>query len=666
MWFRGIGGNLVILQAMKKGCVGSGVIEHIERQRRLLKIEYEEEKASFAEAVDRVGLSRLTARGRAWFPVRVARDYYNSLNQRVVELLRCDAGADEEEDHEFEYGRSVMLFTAGGDAGASPRHRFGGTVSYVDGNRMVVAVADDAYLPALEANGERAGVMLSFDETTYRAMFDALDCLAKAKSPLAELRDLVYSRRQTTELSCGDMGFSYLNESQQRGVNKVLRAREVAVLHGPPGTGKTTTLVEAVYETLRRESQVLVCAQSNMAVDWIAEKLTDRGVNVLRLGNPSRVNDKMLSFTYERRFESHPDYATLWSIRKALRELHGARRRGTEQWHQKVERLKSRAVELELRIKADIFGSAHVIASTLVGSASRLLEGMRFNTLFVDEAGQALEAACWIPMRRASRMILAGDHCQLPPTVKSYEAMRQGLGRSLMEVIADNHPECVTLLTMQYRMNSAIMRFSSDWFYSGSLVAAPEVGFRGILDYDTPIEWMDTSASVAEDDVAEGDGDEFRETVDGTTMGRVNKGEARFAVEALHRYIDKIGSARMLDERIDIGLISPYRAQVRYLRQLLRRESWATPLRRLISVNTVDGFQGQERDVIFISLVRSNAAGQIGFLNDLRRMNVAMTRARMKLVIIGDVPTLVSSNPFYRRLYDYVSALQTPGPDCTL
>jgi predicted DNA helicase len=373
----------------------------------------------------------------------------------------------------------------------------------------------------------------------------------------------------------------------------------------------------------------------------------------------------MLSFTYERRFEAHPDYTDLWSIRKAIRELHGARRHATEQWHQKMERLKSRATELEIRINNDLFDSAHVIACTLVGSSSRLLEGKRFSTLFIDEAAQALEAACWIPLRRAGRVVLAGDHCQLPPTVKSYEAMKGGLGKSLMERLVESHPEAVTLLNTQYRMNEEIMRFSSDWFYGGKMTAAPEVRFRGILDYDTPIEWLDTS-QLGENlngesdnpgmEAASNDTDTaFKETLTGNSHGRLNKDEALLTLLTLQRYIEKIGAARFLDERIDVGVISPYRAQAQYLRHLLKRTPFFRKFRQYISVDTVDGFQGQERDVIIISLVRSNEEGNIGFLRDLRRMNVAMTRARMKLIIIGDVPTL-TAHPFYRHLHNYIQS----------
>ena len=329
---------------------------------------------------------------------------------------------------------------------------------------------------------------------------------------------------------------------------------------------------------------------------------------MLRIGNPTRVNDKMLSFTYERRFEAHPDYPTLWKIRKDLRELRMARRH-SDQWHQKIDRLRSRATELEIRINGDIFREARVIASTLVGSSSHLLDGMKFSTLFIDEAAQALEAASLIPMRRAGRVIFAGDHCQLPPTVKCHEALKQGLGVSLMERVVTNHPECVVLLTLQYRMHEDIMRFPSEWFYNGAMQAAPEVSNRGILDLDIPVEWIDSSELIKEEPEDEAGYDEsgndkpqshnmtFAEALAGETHGRINKDEALLTLQTLQNYIDKIGKRRIADERIDIAVISPYRAQVRYLRRLIASTPYLRELRKQITVNTVDGFQGRESDI---------------------------------------------------------------------
>ena len=624
-------------------------LEQLRRQKLLLQLEYYTEKEAFRKQTETMGLRRKVKRGDAWFPIRVGKSYYNSLNQLVVEVFR---GEEEDVDHNFEFGRPVVFLSAtdAKDLGGKLRYfSFTATVSYVDGNRMVVAVPDSAPLLELQSSSQPLGVQLSFDETSYRAMFQALDRVIAAKNDrLAYLRELFHGDRQPQRYAFEPIRFPWLNPTQEQAVNEVLRAKDVAIVHGPPGTGKTTTLVEAINETLMRESQVMVCAQSNMAVDWISEKLVDRGINVLRIGNPTRVNDKMLGFTYERRFESHPDYPQLWAIRKAIRELRQHRKRGSDSFHQKMERLKSRATELELRINAQLFGEARVIACTLVGSANKLLDGQRFNTLFIDEAAQALEAACWIPLRRVSRVILAGDHCQLPPTVKSLAALKAGLGVTLMERVTATQPSVVTLLKVQYRMNEAIMRFSSDWFYGGQVKSAPQVRHRGILDYDNPFLWIDTAPLEEEDDSPV-----YHEQFVGESFGRVNKAEANLTISTLRDYLEKVGKQRFLDEQVDVGVISPYRAQVQYLRSLIKATPELKPFRRAITVNTVDGFQGQERDIVLISLVRSNAAGDIGFLKDLRRMNVAITRARMKVIILGDVKTL-TRHPFYKRLWDYV------------
>lgn len=644
-------------------------IQALLQQRTLLQLEYYTEKEAFRKLTEQMGMQRKVKRGDAWFPLQVGKSFYNSLNQTAIEVFRT---SDQDIEHNFEFGRPVMFFRSE----ELKYFSFTGTVSYVDGDRMVVTVPDSAPLLELQQSTDPIGVQLSFDETSYKLMFEALDRVMKAKNNrLAYLRDLFYSHQKAGRFSFEPMKFPWLNPTQERAVNEVLWAKDVAIVHGPPGTGKTTTLVEAINETLMRESQVLVCAQSNMAVDWISEKLVDRGINVLRIGNPTRVNDKMLGFTYERRFESHPDYPQLWAIRKAIRELRKNRKKGSENYHQKMDRLKSRAAEIEIRINAELFGEARVIACTLVGSAHRLLEGMKFGTLFIDEAAQALEAACWIPMRRASRVILAGDHCQLPPTIKSIAALRAGLGKTLMERIAENKPEVVTLLRIQYRMNDEIMRFSSDWFYGGKVESAPQIKYRSVLDYDHPITWIDTSNEENQITIEGEDAPEdsastsssvsaanqnsdlnFKEQFVGESFGRINKAEAELTLLTLAEYFTKIGKQRVLEERIDVGIISPYRAQVQYLKKLIKKYEFFKPYRRLISVNTVDGFQGQERDVILISLVRSNDEGQIGFLKDLRRMNVAMTRARMKLIILGNKDTM-TKHPFYKKLWEYVEAI---------
>ena len=494
---------------MKEQDTNSPII-HLQRQQLLLRMEYEYEKEEFKRQTENMGVARKVKRGVCWYPASPGRSYYNSLNQLVIEITQTE---NLDIEHNFEFGRPVCFFRQSAD-GKITYFNFTATVSYADEARMVVIMPGARAIMDIQS-ADNLGVQLYFDETSYRTMFEALEDVLRAKgNRLAELRDILLGTVKTGFRELYPVRFPWLNSTQESAVNKVLCARDVAIVHGPPGTGKTTTLVEAIYETLHREPQVLVCAQSNMAVDWISEKLVDRGVNVLRIGNPTRVNDKMLSFTYERRFENHPLYPELWSIRKELRLLGGKSRRGSyderEGIRNRMSRLRDRATTLEIQINSELFDSAHVIASTLVSSNHRLLNGRRFGTLFIDEAAQALEAACWIAIRKADRVVLAGDHCQLPPTIKCYEAARSGLERTLMEKVVAGKPSAVSLLKVQYRMHEDIMRFSSDWFYGGELEAAPEIRHRGILDWDTPVTWLDTS------------GMDFKEEFVGETFGRVS------------------------------------------------------------------------------------------------------------------------------------------------
>ena len=642
------------------------MIQDLARQKELLLKEYEFEKEQFQRQTQNMGVQKKVRRGMCWFPLSVGRSYYNSLDQLVVEVSRT---ADTDVEHLFEPGKPVCFFQEDA-SGMLSYMKFVAQVSFVEENRMVIALPSAQALTQL-SNADRLGVQLYLDEYTYRLMFQALDTVISAKdNRLAQLRDICHTSAPASQFSFEPVRFPWLNASQEKAADLVLRAKDVAVVHGPPGTGKTTTLVEAIYETLRREVQVLVCAQSNMAVDWISEKLSERGVNILRIGNPTRVTDRMLNDTYERRFERHPLYDQLWGIRRNIRQLYDSREGNRENRHQKIARLKERATELEYTINESLFSDARVIACTLTGSAHHLLQGRRFGTLFIDEAAQALEASCWIAIQKADRIILAGDHRQLPPTIKSPAALSGGLDKTLMQAICENKPRCVSMLNVQYRMCDEIMQFPNREFYDGLLHSDPSVKYRGILDWDTAIEWVESDLET-ENGKRETENEDLTpksnsfhlsdftfpfssgETLASDGLSRINPVEAELALQTLHNYIERIGKDRILHERLDIGIISPYKGQVQLLRRMLRKNSYWKPLRHLISINTVDGFQGQERDIILISMVRNNEQGQVGFLSDLRRMNVAITRARMKLIIIGHSPTLCR-HPFYKRLKHYI------------
>lgn len=616
------------------------VVGELLKHTALLRQEYNYERELYKKQAEYSGISQLVQRGICWYPIEVEHRYYNSLNRLIIEVQQL-SDMDEDQEHQFESGRIVTFFIS------SENNRLNylnilGKISYIQNGRILVELETFEAYQALR-NRTNLGIQLHFDNNSYKHMFAALSETINAKnSKLATLRDILLGDEDSTTTSHTHVGFSWLNKSQEKAVNHVINSNEVSIIHGPPGTGKTTTLVEAIYETLRRENQVLVCAQSNTAVDWISEKLVDRGINVLRIGNPTKVNDKMLAFTYERKFAAHPLFGQLKRARMELRASYSKKQRSSQKG--KIGQIKAHIENLEWRIESALFGEARVIASTLVGASNRELINRRFSTLFIDEAAQALEAACWIPITRCDRVVFAGDHHQLPPTVKCIEAQRQGLGNTLMQKIAQHHPESVSLLTTQYRMHEAIMKFSSDWFYNGQMIAAEEVRDRGILQLDTPIEWYDTQRIETEEKITH-------------SGGKLNEPEAQFAIVLLKQYIEKIGIERVLEERIDFGVISPYRAQVSYIRKLIKRDRFFIPIRNLITIHTVDGFQGQERDVILVSLVRSNETNEIGFLSDLRRMNVAITRAKLKLMLVGNQATLGKAD-FYRSLYNYITTVK--------
>lgn len=605
---------------------------YFSRQRQLVAWELEEERRAYQRSLENRGASMAGSirEPACRYPVTLGNTGRNALNQLTIDL-RFEVG-EEEIELDFEPGHPVTLFYLAND-GSAHEIPFQCHVERVGEGWMTLSVPSQASMQSLRslADHHLLGVQLGVDNTTFRVMTEALSAAERNENErFVRLRDVLLGRTQPKFRKLPRLSYPWLNPSQQDAIQKVVECQEVSIVHGPPGTGKTTTMVEAIIETLQRETQVLVCAPSNAAVDWISEQLMRRSVHVLRVGNPLRMSDEMLDCSYERRYAAHPDYHELWNVRKRLRE--GA---SGDQAH----RLRNRETELEIKINAALFDEARVVSCTLIGSAYRLMERRHFSTLFIDEAAQALEPACWAAILKADRVVMSGDHQQLPPTVKSIEAVRGGIAKTLMEKLVERHPRCVTLLTTQYRMNEAIMQFPSRWFYHSLLQAAPEVASRQISPLDTPLTWLDTSAIAHPE----------HRTRNGSLT---NSQEARLVIHALRDYIEMLSPQKVENERVDFGIITPYRSQARLLRRLLKMQHYFRRLRRHITVGTVDGFQGQERDVIVISLVRDNADGHIGFLRDLRRMNVAMTRARMKLIIVGNAQTL-SRHRFYRELSDH-------------
>lgn len=607
----------------------------LERQMELLRMELAYELKSYQQHLDNGNISGRANTPTLHYPITIGQINRNAIDQIILPIFY---EADDATDSDFEPGRPTSLFKLSSDGSQLIELPHQCYIDHVSDGCISIIVPNTAVLNSIKDNAQQhlLGIQLCTDTTSYRVMLESLTRAIHSEDPkFCRLRDTLIGTLQPRFRELPQLSFPWLNRSQNEAIQKVVEAQDVAVVHGPPGTGKTTTLVEAIIETLQREDQVLVCAPSNAAVDWISEQLMRRGVNVLRIGNALRISDEMLECSYERRYASHPDYPELWSIRKALRQ--GIANGKSQEKQAKLHKLRERQTELEIKINADLFNQARVVSCTLIGSAYHILEHHHFSTLFIDEAAQALQPACWSAILKADRVILSGDHQQLPPTVKCPEAQHGGLDRTLMQHLVQSKPQCVKLLNTQYRMHQQIMQFSSEYFYHGQLEAAPQVADRLISPMDTPLTWIDTSQC------------EFGEKENSRSKSKSNAQEARLLLHVMRDYIDMVSMPRIIDDRVDFGIISPYKAQVRLIRKLLKMQHFFRPIKRQVSVGSVDGFQGQERDVIIISMVRDNDQGNIGFLRDLRRMNVAITRARMKIIIIGNTQTL-AKHPFYSRL----------------
>jgi len=621
----------------------------IEKLRYLLNLEKNEDDTFFKKQFQDFSPAKITKAskdGICLYPVLFQDTRIVGEEKMIVSFRLPD---DIAEEHAFQPGSAIKIFQTNKETGAIVRMSEG-MIELIHENKAEVSYT--AKKPHQWIEQEHGiGIHLTFSQYTYSVMEKALDDLQKAsESRLAQLRDILMGNENAVIFN--DLPFieGWLNPSQQLAVNRILSSQDVAIIHGPPGTGKTTTLVEAIIETLKTERQVMVCAYNNIAVDIIAEKLMEKNISVVRIGNPAKVTDELLNVTYDAKYYEHPFYSDILSCKKNIKDLQTNLMYVASRDYKKRNALNTElnnyryaAELLAIRIKSSIFMDNRVVAATMIGSANKILRDMTFSTVFIDEAAQALEPACWVPITKARRVVFAGDHRQLPPTVKSYEAAREGLMHTLFEKIIERKPECSTLLLTQYRMHEAIMNFSSQWFYGNRLTASERVRDKKLIDNDIPVEWIDTSLCKYY---------ENRQTA-GTSI--YNMEEVDLVVQTLSGYIEKLDASRILDEKVTFGIISPYAAQV----DLFRKEIYPNKhfeqflSHKLIAIKTIDGFQGQERDVIIISLVRSNKRSGIGFLADYRRINVAMTRAKKKLFLIGDSATLCG-DPFFRALYLYV------------
>jgi ATP-dependent RNA/DNA helicase IGHMBP2 len=619
----------------------------------LIKVERQADLEYYRQKVLLRSLHQRTQEGTTWYPVKLKRDYIGTGERLILEVERT---THLEEPHAFQSGKSVSVFSNA--SGTPEKEHVNAVVNYVKDNTMVITLNADE-IPDWIEDG-LLGVDVMFDEMSYREMEFALREVIRADTNrVAFMREILLGeespriRKKKSEFSFDRLS---LNASQEEALSRLLDAEDVAFIHGPPGTGKTTTLVHAIVQVVREERQVLVCAPSNAAVDLLADKLSEKGLSVLRIGHPARVTEQSLSKTLDARIAAHAHYHELRELRKRMEQIKDAAFKYKRKFgfHEKEQRrlllqeakaLKSDADALEFYIVNDLLQNTEVICGTLVGSSHPVLRGKKFKTAFIDEAAQALEPATWIPILRSERVIFAGDHFQLPPTIKSNDAAKQGLSRTLFEKGIQRHPEMSSMLQVQYRMHQDIMEFSSRYFYKDELVAHDSVRSHLLAPNQPPVEFIDTA------------GCGFSESQDPETLSRYNEEEALLLIRHVERLVGEIGVDKWLDEKFTLGIITPYRAQVDHLTKLSEASKNLTDLKKLISINTVDAFQGQERDIIAISFVRSNNEGEVGFLRDIRRTNVAMTRAKKKLIMIGDSATL-GAHPFYLELIEYVQILQ--------
>ena len=611
----------------------------------LLKIEREEDRSSYLKLTETSSVADRRANGLTWYPIAIRGTEPSRGDYLTVEVERT---THQDISHQFRFGSPAVLFT-----NHDPKKdRVEGTVTYQGGNRLKITLFTDE-LPDWSRDG-KLGIELLFDNNSYDEMQNAVkQASALKEKPEGRLVNIL-TGEQTPAFSVQKdyLAFPGLNQSQQQAVQNILSARDLAIVHGPPGTGKTTTLVQAIKALVaQNKEQILVVAPSNTAVDLLSEKLSLEGLNVLRIGNPARVSERLMSLTLDSKMAEHSYVKDVKKLKKQASEYKNMAHKYKRSFG-KAERDQRKALfdeahkimrevdKTEQFIIDDLVAKAQVITATLVGSNHYTIRNVKFNTVVIDEAGQALEPACWIPILKAQKLIMAGDHLQLAPTIKSNEAARSGLSTTLLEKCVALHPEAVTLLEEQYRMNETIMGFSSKEFYGNRLKAHESVAHRLLFPGDLPFTFVDTA------------GCGFDEKLEGTSS--VNPEEGAFLIKHLTQLTESLNV-----DTVDfptIAVISPYKEQIRILQELLAASETLQRYADKISVNTIDSFQGQERDAVYISMTRSNTGGDIGFLADIRRMNVAITRAKKKLVIIGDSSTLGNSL-FYTDLIKYAEAV---------
>lgn len=620
-------------------------MDYFKHLQRLLQLEKETDRQTFQQLTASLPVTTRRENGLTWYPIAIRDTEIGRGDYLTIEVERT---THQDISPQLRFGMTAALFSNYN----SKEDRIQGTITHISANRLKLSLRVDE-LPDWSRNG-KLGIDALFDENSYTEMEQALrnaNSLLESKEKGTLIQVVTGTKAPTVNTESKLEPINSLNEIQQQAVNQILSANELAIVHGPPGTGKTTTLVQAIKALYQKEHKtILVVAPSNAAVDLLSEKLHKEGLRVVRVGNPAKVNEEQLALTLDSKTTDHPQFKEIKRLKKQAREYRDMAHKYKRSFGQS-EREQRKALFTEARnisteierteqyITNDVLAKAQVITATLVGSNHYTIRHLSFDTVVIDEAAQALEPACWIPILKAKKVIMAGDHCQLPPTIKNNEAAKQGLAKTLMEKCVELHPNAVKLLTEQYRMHEKIMKFSSDEFYKSALQANAMVAKQTLFAGDQPVVFIDTA------------GCGFEEKQEGG--GISNPEEANAMLQHLSNYLQQVPAQANGNTLPTIGIISPYRHQVEWLKEQVMVHPQLQPSLKQITVNTIDSFQGQERDIIYISLTRSNADNVIGFLSEIRRMNVAMTRARKKLVVIGDSAT-IAQFPFYADFIKYV------------
>ncbi|MBK8548868.1 MAG: AAA family ATPase [Saprospiraceae bacterium] len=619
----------------------------MDRDRRYEKIldaiedERKAEESFFQSLHSSKTLQEKVDQGFIWYPIEIVAVHY-AIGESVEIKIKRKTAPGKDFFHKFKVGVSVQFFNSDPNVKS-----ISGVVSYLQKDTISVLTyvekedVEDFY-------SGHSGLEIIYDDKSYQVMKSAIRQVMDSKNESVQvLRKAFISQSLPDNRIYGeDSAFiisgSTLNLSQKKALEIALSSRYLSIIHGPPGTGKTTTLVALTKTILQKEKKILVCASSNNAVDLLASRLHLEGLRVLRIGNVTRIHDDLVDLTLIEKLRNHADWNTIKKIKiqadQILRTASKYKRSFTPEDKAERKRLKKESYdlrswsrELEDRLSDEILSNTQVIATTLISASHPQIQKMVFETVIIDEASQALEAECWNAILKGKRVILAGDHLQLPPTVKSQEAMQKGFDKTILDFMTDKIEES-SLLTVQYRMNDTILGFSNRQFYKGMLESFPTNKNISLPNDDLPLVFIDTA------------GCGFDEILNPKQKSYKNEGEYFILREYILKKHEILAGA-------EIGIISPYAEQVRYVSDEIEKEPAFIGLN--LEVNTIDGFQGQEKDVIFISLVRSNDKSELGFIKDNRRLNVAMTRARKKLVIIGDSAT-IGNHPLYNELLNHI------------